>query len=416
MLSRREFLQACMGAAAGLSLPSLCRSLVAEAAGKMDKKPVVLYIECNTCDGNILSLLNARDPDLASFIQEEIDLHFQTTLMAAQGANAMRYLYDSAEKNWGEYIFIIEGAVATRDDGMYGIIGGMPEGPLTGLQIVRDLAPGAKYIVPFGVCACYGGHYATPPNPCGAKGVGDVLDGKDRKKVVNVSGCPGHPDWLLGTLTHLMVFGMPDLDPHRRPKVFYGRTVHDLCSRRSLFEKGIFASQPGERGCLYKIGCKGPVAGCDVPLRQWNTYYHWQWPIGCNVPCIACTEPGYPAKMMPFYQHLPDIYVAGTHTTSENVAKIVGAGTGLAVAGHLGASILTGRVKKSYQKLQEPLPPLPKEPTPSADFPGRPAFHYEFGPELGEADLPSDIDQPQHSSEEVEQGPIARQIQEKWRK
>lgn len=412
MLTRREFIQACMRTTVGFSLASLCSNLVAEAATKLPKKPVVLYLEANTCTGNLISLLNARDPDLARFIQEDIDLRFQTTLMAAEGTKAINYLYQSAEENWGEYILIVEGAVATRDNGRYGIIGEREDGPLTGLQGVRDLAAGAKYIVPFGVCACYGGHYATPPNPCGAKGVFQVLNKNDQQKVVNVSGCPGHPDWLLGTLTHLMVFGLPDLDAHRRPRVFFGRTVHDQCPRRSLFEKGIFASQPGDAGCLYKIGCKGPVAGCDVPQRQWNTYYHWQWPIGCNVPCIGCTEPGYPVQMMPFYQHLPGIPIAGTHTTSATVAKVVGGATGLAIASHLGVSLATGRVQENYRKLQQPLPPLPPEPTPSVDFPGYySTFSFEFG------DLPADIDQKPVASEPKQQSPatqLSQEIKAKW--
>ncbi|MBO8125785.1 MAG: hydrogenase small subunit [Firmicutes bacterium] len=432
MLTRREFIKALMTMAAGMSIPAFCSELLAEAAGKQGRKPVVIYLEANTCAGDIMSLLNAKDPSLDRFIQETIDLQYQTTLMAAEGSQAVQYMYKSAEENWGEYVLIVEGAVSTRENGKYGIIGELADGPLTGLQAVRDLAQGAKYIVPFGVCACYGGQYATPPNPCGAKGVSEVIGSKDRKKVVNVSACPGHPEWLVGTLTHLFVYGMPDLDPHRRPKVFNGRTVHDLCPRRSFFEKGIFASKPGERGCLYKIGCKGPVAGCDVPLRHWNTFYHWQWVIGCNVPCIGCTEPGYPTKMMPFYRHLPDIRVFGSYTASTAVAKAVGAGTGLAIAGHLGASLLSGRVRENYRKLKEPLPPLPPEPTPSADFTGKQGpLQYEFGDYLGEPDLPSGIDRvpsgPKHPKPLFgkkliqKEGPdtkaslLARQISKKWK-
>ncbi len=399
--------------ATGLSVPALCRSLIAEAGSIFEEKPVVIYLEANTCTGDLISLLNARDPDIGRFIREDIDLRFQTTLMVAEGTKAINYMYESAEENWGKYIFIVEGAIPVKDDGIFGIIGEASDGPLTSLQAVRDLAPGAKYILPFGVCASFGGQYATPPNPAGVQSVSAVLDQRDKRKVVNVSGCPGHPDWLIGTLTHLLVYGMPELDAHRRPKVFFGRTVHDLCPRRTLFEQGIFASAPGDSGCLYKIGCKGPVAGCDVPLRQWNTYYHWQWPIGCNVPCIACTEPGYPTAMMPFYQHLPDINVFGTHTASATLAKTVGIGTGLAIAGHFGASLITRRVQKNYRKLQEPLPPLPAEPTPTADL----VFNFEAGEDLGEPDLVAEqgLQQAALTNKKVLKSPLARQIQEKWK-
>jgi hydrogenase small subunit len=47
-----------------------------------------------------------------------------------------------------------------------------------------------------------------------------------------------------------------------------------------------------------KLGCKGPVVKCNVPIRGWQSGVG-----GCpNVGgiCMACTMPGFPDKYMPF--------------------------------------------------------------------------------------------------------------------
>ena len=49
-----------------------------------------------------------------------------------------------------------------------------------------------------------------------------------------------------------------------------------------------------------KLGCKGPVVKCNVPLRGWVNGIG-----GCpNVGgiCMACTMPGFPDKYMPFME------------------------------------------------------------------------------------------------------------------
>ena len=53
-----------------------------------------------------------------------------------------------------------------------------------------------------------------------------------------------------------------------------------------------------------KLGCKGPVVKCNVPVRGWQSGIG-----GCpNVGgiCMACTMPGFPDKYMPFMERRPD--------------------------------------------------------------------------------------------------------------
>ncbi len=76
--------------------------------------------------------------------------------------------------------------------------------------------------------------------------------------------------------------------------------MHESCDRAGLAEQGQFAESYGSGGCLVKLGCKGPVVKCNVPVRGWVNGIG-----GCpNVGgiCMACTMPGFPDKYMPFVE------------------------------------------------------------------------------------------------------------------
>ena len=91
----------------------------------------------------------------------------------------------------------------------------------------------------------------------------------------------------------------PELDEALRPKWLFGRTVRESCNRAGFSEQGEFATEYGsDHRCLVKLGCKGPVVKCNVPVRGWVNGIG-----GCpNVGgiCMACTMPGFPDKFMPF--------------------------------------------------------------------------------------------------------------------
>ena len=84
----------------------------------------------------------------------------------------------------------------------------------------------------------------------------------------------------------------------------FERTVHESCNRAAFYEQGHFATEYGaDHRCLVKLGCKGPVVKCNVPLRGWQSHMG-----GCpNVGgiCMACTMPGFPDKYMPFMDEDP---------------------------------------------------------------------------------------------------------------
>ena len=126
--------------------------------------------------------------------------------------------------------------------------------------------------------------------------------------IVNLPGCPVQPDniteTLLALVLHVANMGpLPELDAQGRPRRMFSRTVHETCNRAGLAEAGEFSGSHGDGQCLVKLGCKGPVVKCNVPIRGWSTGIG-----GCpNVGgiCMACTMPGFPDKYMPFVE--PDI-------------------------------------------------------------------------------------------------------------
>lgn len=357
MLTRRAFLKLCMSSALTVSLSDLLVPVLreAQAQGRIARPPVV-WLELGSCTGNTISWDNATNPDLFQVLTEMIDLRYHWTFNAAQGEQAVRVLTDTVEKEAGRFWLIVEGAVMTADNGRYNYVFLRNGEMVTGLAAISEFAPRARYIVAVGDCACFGGPSAAHPNPGGAKGVWDVIG---NKRVINVPGCPAHPDWINGTLSHLLLYGLPTLDAYNRPTMFYGRTIHELCQRRQLFEDGIFAAFPGDAGCLYKVGCKGPVTHADCPLRQWNHYVNW--PVRAGTPCIGCASPHFPDGMTPYYNHLPDIKTPAVQTSVKKIGAAFAALTAGAVATHLAAGVVARRIHKHYLDGTKPGEATPPE-------------------------------------------------------
>lgn len=255
------------------------------------KKMNLVWIEAAGCSGNIISLLNGNAPDVQYFLRDMVNLKYNNSLMGPQGEEAEKKLLQALNT---EFILIVDGAVSTKDNGIYNIVGNYNGKPITGMEEIARAANRAKYILAVGTCACFGGISGARPNPSQSISVGEFL----KREVINLPGCPCHPDWVMGTIAHLILFGKPEVDKEGRPLVFYGITIHDTCPRRSLFEKRIFAKSVGEEGCMFKLGCRGPVTKADCPTRQWNNYVNW--PIKDNTPCIGCAQKGFPDAMEPF--------------------------------------------------------------------------------------------------------------------
>lgn len=258
------------------------------------KKKNLVWLELTGCSGNIISLLDGANPDIKYLITNMSNLVYNNSLMTAEGERAVQHLFDTIDT---EFILAVEGAVATKNNGMYNVIGRYRGEPLTALKAVKMLGEKAAYVIAVGACATHGGVSAARPNPSESVSVQSLLN----KRVIKLPGCPCHPDWFMGTLAHILLYGEPELDNRDRPLLFYSTTIHDRCPRRSFFDRGIFASKLGEETCMFKLGCRGPVTRIDCPTRQWNNYVNW--PIEDDTPCIGCAQFGFPDQMEPFINY-----------------------------------------------------------------------------------------------------------------
>jgi hydrogenase small subunit len=233
-------------------------------------------------------------------------------------------------------------------------------------EVVADLAAMANCaaVIPIGQCAAYGGYpgckpqmntdqtgavgslsrFDTTQSQTGAKGVHQFLteytdtDATRQAavrgagdKVVAVPGCPTNPWWFVLTVVMFMVdlvntsrplgvltaAGMPNpaaVDYGRRLKAVYPVPVHSpYCPRHKYYTKGVYATKPGDPGCLQKLGCKGIGTNSLCGVHGWNNHQPQNdGPLStinggrgghCLVaghPCMACTEKGYPDSFVPF--------------------------------------------------------------------------------------------------------------------
>ena len=303
-ISRREFLRAAAAAAvAGHLAPAALARL--EKILRADGALRVIWLQGAGCDGCAVSALNSIH--YASFddlLVNTLDVKFQNNVMAVAGDLAV----SAAEAAGAEpgYILVVEGAIPTGAAGKYCMI-------WPGTSMVDGLnqfAPNAAYILAIGSCACYGGVSGGAPNPTEAKGVGEILG--DDPRLINIPGCPTHPDWLVGTITYLLTAGhVPPLDAHRRPLQYFAERIHDNCpKRRKYCDEPIFAENLSDEGCMEFLGCKGKHTHSDCPMRKWNSSgsgeYGVNWCVGARSPCLGCVNPTYPDGMSPFYVYLPE--------------------------------------------------------------------------------------------------------------
>lgn len=299
-LTRRQFLKIFSASAVGATITSSYRPLIIDALASGSEKTPVIWLQGAGCNGCSVSLLNTVHPKIAEVLLHIISLRYHPTLMAANGKTAFDVIYETTRDHKGKYILVLEGGIPTKDEGIYCLIGEHNGRHLSLTQALDEFAPDAQSLIAVGTCASFGGISAGKPNPAQVKGLSEYT----RKPVINISGCPSHPDWIVGTLVHVLLFGHPELDEHGRPKLFYGKSLHENCPNYSFFASSKYAKDLAQDGCLLQVGCKGPLTYADCPLRHWNGGVNWC--IGSGTGCIACTEPNFPDAVSPLYAKLTD--------------------------------------------------------------------------------------------------------------
>lgn len=348
-LTRRRFLQLCAGSAAAVGASRLWMPEVANALLDPSKgNDPVIWLQGQSCAGCSVSILNATHPDIAETLLDVINLQFHPNVSATQGDQVVEVLERAEKELAGKFFLVVEGDIPTKDNGVYCTVGEKNGRPITIKEWVERLGGAAAAVIAVGACATFGGIPAAPPNPTGAVGVRDILPGKT---VINIPGCPIHPDDLIGTIAHVLLFGLPELDELARPVMLFGkeRYIHDNCERRKYFDEGQFARDFGdlETGhmCLYELGCRGPVTTSPCPIRRWNSGVSWC--IGAGAPCIGCFAPEYPGKTgEAFYEKLPDIELPGIRSSADTFGKVLGVATAAAIAGHAIGRVVTKKGKE----------------------------------------------------------------------
>ena len=274
----------------------------------------VVWLQGAACSGCAVSVLNSFSPTAGPLLLKELapgkhlSLRFLATVMAGAGGACLDVLKDTAAKDKGGYFLVMEGSIQVGGP-MYATLGEEGDREVPIAETAAELARGAAAVVALGTCASFGGIPSGDPNPTGACSMAALLKEQGiNVPVVNIPGCPPHPDWLTGTLVAVAMYGLeavvPSLDDLARPAMFYGKCVHETCPRRADFDAARFARAFGEPGCLYELGCKGPVTFADCPTRMWNTGTNWC--VGAGSPCHGCVEPDFPDRLSPLYEKIDE--------------------------------------------------------------------------------------------------------------
>ena len=350
-VSRREFVRLCSGTAALLGLGSLGIPRIAEALQKaVARRPSVIWLNFASDTGCTEALVKANYPNAAQLILETLSLDYNETIMAAAGVQAEEILQQALKR--GDYVLIIEGAIPTKKG--YGMIARREM-----IDIGKEFAARAKAVIAVGSCATHGGVPAGSPNPAGLKGVREALS----VECINLDLCPVNEGILVATIVDFLLTNkIPELDSFGRPKIFYGQTIHDQCERRAHFEAGRYVERFGspeeELGyCLYKVGCKGPMAYANCSKFRYNDRVSWC--IGAGAPCIGCSEHGWVDKFAGFYERLPEVTIpgiGGVEAGADKVGVVAGAATVLGIAAHAVGTAVSGRFKegKPTEEADEP--------------------------------------------------------------
>jgi hydrogenase small subunit len=285
-VSRRGFLKFCTATASLMALPPAMVPRIA-ATLEQARRPSVIWLSFQECTGCTESLTRSHSPTVESLIFDYISLDYHHTLQAASGDAAEQAREQAMRENHGHYLVVVDGSIPLRSG--TGTIAGT-----TFQQILQETAEGAAAVIAVGTCAAFGGLPKASPNPTGAVSVQDII--KD-KPLINVSGCPPVPAVITGVLAQFLTFDtLPELDGLKRPKAFFGQSIHDRCYRRPFYDKGLFAESFDDEGarkgwCLYRLGCKGPMAYNACATMKWNG--GTSWPVESGHPCLGCSEPDF---------------------------------------------------------------------------------------------------------------------------
>jgi len=265
----------------------------------------LLWLQSGGCGGCTLSLLGAETPDLVTSLElAGINLLWHPSVSLETGGEVTELFTKILNKEIRLDILCLEGSVIKGPNGT-GKFHLMSDGsgqPM--MTLIEKMSKLAGHVIGVGNCASFGGITAGGENQVEACGLafdgenkggllGESFQCEEGLPVINIPGCPVHPDWVTETLLHLASGQMNshDLDHLGRPVAISSSLVHHGCSRNEYYEFKASAEKLSDLGCMMEnLGCKGTQAAGDCNIRPWNGSGSC---ISGGYPCIACTEPGF---------------------------------------------------------------------------------------------------------------------------
>ena len=264
----------------------------------------VLWLQGGACSGNTMSFLNAEEPSVCDLVTDfGINVLWHPSLGLELGDNLQRLLHNCLSGETPLDILVFEGSIINAPNGT-GEWNRFADRPMK--DWVQALAGVAKFVVAVGDCATWGGIPATAPNPTQSEGLqflkrkaGGLLGIEYKSQagfpVINIPGCPAHPDWITQILVAIATGRLDDitLDEFNRPQTFFKSFTQTGCTRNIHFAYKASSDEFSQRtGCLfYDLGCRGPMTHSSCNRILWNRVSS---KTRAGMPCLGCTEPEFP--------------------------------------------------------------------------------------------------------------------------
>jgi hydrogenase small subunit len=259
----------------------------------------IVWMQTGACSGDSMALLCADRPSLENLLEQyDVRLLWHPSLTSDTRFGPVLDALLTGRETLD--ILCIEGSLLTgpNGSGLYDTWKGTAK-----IEIVRQLAGLARHVVAVGTCASFGGVHAAPPNPTDCTGLqflqstpggllGEAWRGGAGQPVINIAGCPTHPNTITKVLAMLADNTPIELDEYNRPTAFFSSLVHQGCTRNEYHEYDAEDNVLGGRGCMFfSLGCRAPLtlAPCNVDL--WNGRSS---KTRAGVPCFGCTSPDFP--------------------------------------------------------------------------------------------------------------------------
>jgi hydrogenase small subunit len=369
MMQRRDFLKVAAILGISYTLSRYSQDIRKVFALLPENKVHLIWLNAAADSGCTISMLQAYDPELMDAVSDlRLSADFWQPLMTpdydlgwvsagytseeSSSVPLMRAAYEEAPVD----VLVVEGSIQTASPkggspGDFCTIGEYQGKPRSAYELLQRLAAKASYVVAVGQCSAFGGIPAAMGNVTGATSVVNALKQAGvgtRNPVINLPGCPAHPDWTLLTLASVLQGFKPDLDPLGRPRAFFSEVIHDHCPRRGYYDRGEFATSFDDPRCLWKLGCKGPITYSACAITKWNSGLSFCTQRGPM--CWGCMHESFPdPPSSPFFKEVEAVpSILGVDANA--LGAVMAVGTAAAVGAHLASSYRRGKFKRGGEE------------------------------------------------------------------